>query len=76
MFPEVITFNYYESVLEDFITAELTILDSAGLVDEAFDKCGVRQFCPVEITVLDPGVELNGRKIALILNLLVIIVSM
>ena len=54
-FPEVISFNYYESVLEDFITADLTILDSAGLVDESFDKCGVRQFCPVEIEFPDPS---------------------
>ena len=54
-FPEVVSFNYYESVLEDFITADLTILDSAGLVDEAFDKCGVRQFCPIEIEFPDPS---------------------
>lgn len=62
MFPEVITFNYYESVLEDFITAELTILDSAGLVDEAFDKCGVRQFCPVEISVIDPSADTEWER--------------
>jgi len=62
MFPEIISFNYYESVLEDFITAELTILDSAGLVDEAFDKCGVRQFCPVEIFVNDPGVGTEWER--------------
>jgi len=61
-FPEVISFNYYESVLEDFITADVTILDSAGLVDEAFDKCGVRQFCPVEVFVNDPGVGTEWER--------------
>ena len=61
-FPEVISFNYYESVLEDFITADVTILDSAGLVDEAFDKCGVRQFCPVEIFINDPGVGTEWER--------------
>jgi hypothetical protein len=54
-FPEVISFNYYESLFESFITADITILDSAGAVDEAFDKCGVRQFCPVTIEFSDPS---------------------
>ena len=76
LFPEVISFNYYEAVLEDFITADLTILDSAGLVDEAFDKCGVRQFCPVKLSFLIPVKELIGRKIVLSLHSLAIIVSM
>ena len=62
LFPEVISFNYYEAVLEDFITAELTILDSAGLVDESFNKCGVRQFCPVEITLSDPSKGTDWEK--------------
>jgi|TARA_B100000035_G_C20989184_1_gene549374 hypothetical protein len=62
LFPEVISFNYYESVFEDFITAELTILDSAGLVDESFDKCGVRQFCPVEIEFPDPSKGTEWEK--------------
>ena len=62
LFPEVISFNYYEAVLEDFITADLTILDSAGLVDEAFDKCGVRQFCPVQIEFADPSRGTDWEK--------------
>lgn len=62
LLPEVISFNYYEAVLEDFITAELTILDSAGLVDEAFDKCGVRQFCPVTIELSDPSKGTDWEK--------------
>ena len=62
LFPEVISFNYYEAVLEDFITADLTILDSAGLVDEAFDKCGVRQFCPVTIEFSDPSKGTDWEK--------------
>ena len=62
LFPEVISFNYYEAVLEDFITADLTILDSAGLVDEAFNKCGVRQFCPVTIEFSDPSKGTDWEK--------------
>lgn len=62
LLPEVISFNYYEAVLEDFITADLTILDSAGLVDEAFDKCGVRQFCPVTIEFSDPSKGTDWEK--------------
>lgn len=61
-FPEVISFNYYESLFESFITADITILDSAGAVDEAFGKCGVRQFCPVEIIVNDPGIGTEWEK--------------
>ena len=54
-FPEVVSFDYYESLHESFITASITIFDSSGKIDEAFNKCGVRQFCPVEITVYDPS---------------------
>ena len=61
-FPEVISFNYYESLYESFITADITILDSAGAVDEAFNKCGVRQFCPVEIVVNDPSSGTDWQK--------------
>ena len=61
-FPEVISFNYYESLYESFITADITILDSAGAVDEAFGKCGVRQFCPVEIVVNDPSIGTDWEK--------------
>ena len=70
-FPEVISFNYYESLFESFITADITILDSAGAVDEAFDKCGVRQLLSM-ILALEP----NGRNLDQNLSLLVIIVSM
>ncbi len=61
-FPEVISFNYYESLYESFITADITILDSAGTIDEAFGKCGVRQFCPVEIVVNDPSIGTDWEK--------------
>lgn len=54
-FPEIVSFDYYESLHDSFITASITIFDSSGKIDEAFNKCGVRQFCPVEITVYDPS---------------------
>ena len=60
--PEVISFNYYEALLEDFITADITVLDSAGLVDESFNKCGVRQFCPVTIEFADPSKGTKWKK--------------
>ena len=62
LLPEVISFNYYEAVLEDFITADITVLDSAGLVDESFNKCGVRQFCPIEIEFPDPSKGTKWEK--------------
>lgn len=55
LFPEVISFDYFESLYEPFSFARLTILDSAGQIDDAFNKCGVRQFCPVEVTISDAG---------------------
>lgn len=54
-FPEIISFNYFESIHESFLRARITILDSAGEVDKAFNKCGIRQFCPVEIEIHDPA---------------------
>jgi len=62
LLPEVISFNYYEAVLEDFITADITVLDSAGLVDESFNKCGVRQFCPITIEFPDPSKGTKWQK--------------
>lgn len=57
-FPEVIGFKYFESINESFSQARLTVYDSAGEVDRAFNKCGCRQFCPVEIALVDPS---NGK---------------
>ena len=54
-FPEIVSFDYYESLHDSFITAQITIFDSSGKIDKAFNECGVRQFCPVEITLYDPS---------------------
>ena len=54
-FPEIISFNYFESIHESFLRARLTVLNSAGEVDKAFNNCGIRQFCPVEIVLHDPA---------------------
>tara|TARA_B100000902_G_scaffold246684_1_gene233503 strand:+ start:557 stop:1927 length:1371 start_codon:yes stop_codon:yes gene_type:complete len=61
-FPEVISFNYYENVLDPFIQADITILDSSGVIDKAFGNCGIRQFCPVEIIVNDPSNEKEWER--------------
>lgn len=61
-FPEVISFNYYENVLDPFIQADITILDSSGVIDKAFGNFGVRQFCPVEILLYDPSNEKNWER--------------
>ena len=58
-FPEIISFDYYESLYDLFITAELTVFDSSGNIDKGFGGCGVRQFCPVEIELNDPSL---GKK--------------
>ena len=58
-FPEIISFNYFESLYEPFIYASITIFDSSGKIDKAFGGCGVRQFCPVEIELIDPS---NGTE--------------
>lgn len=53
-FPDVISFSYYESVYEPFMRATLTVFDSSGKIDKAFNNCGVRQYCAVEVYVNDP----------------------
>lgn len=59
-FPEVVGFEYFENMLDPFIRANLTILDSSGMIDTAFDNCGVRQFCPVRVILYDPSHEKEG----------------
>ena len=59
-FPEVVGFEYFENILDPFVRANLTILDSSGMIDTAFNDCGVRQFCPVELTLYDPSHEKKG----------------
>lgn len=54
-FPEIISFNYYETLYDTFISANITIFDSSGKIDKAFGGCGVRQFCPIEIKLYDPS---------------------
>ena len=61
-FPEVISFEYFENILDPFIRANVTILDSSGEVDTAFNNCGVRQFCPVELTLYDPSHEKDWER--------------
>jgi hypothetical protein len=61
-FPEVVSFNYYENVLDPFIQADITILDSSGVIDKAFGNYGIRQFCPVEIIVNDPSNEKDWER--------------
>ena len=61
-FPEVIRFDYFESIYESLVQAKITILDSAGEVDGAFNNCGIRQFCPVEIDVIDPAVNTDWER--------------
>ena len=37
-FPEVVGFEYFENLLDPFIRANLTILDSSGMIDTAFNN--------------------------------------
>ena len=61
-FPEVVGFEYFENMLDPFIRANLTILDSSGMIDTAFDHCGVRQFCPVRVILFDPSNEKDWER--------------
>mgnify|MGYP001233224060 FL=1 len=61
-FPEVISFNYYENVLDPFTQADITILDSSGVIDKAFGNCGIRQFCPVEVILYGPSNEKEWER--------------
>lgn len=61
-FPEVVGFEYFENILDPFVRANLTILDSSGVIDTAFNHCGVRQFCPVEVTLYDPSHEKDWKR--------------
>lgn len=55
-FPDIISFSYYESVYQSFVSAVVEVFDSTGELDKAFDNCGIRPFCPVEIVITDPTV--------------------
>jgi len=60
---DVSSFEYFESIYEPFITARLTLLDSSGILEDAFgDKCGIRKFCAVEVILADPKADENTRK--------------
>lgn len=60
---DVSSFEYFESIYEPFVTARLTLLDSSGVLEDAFgDKCGIRKFCAVEVTLADPRADENTRK--------------
>lgn len=61
-FPEIISFDYYESIHENHIRARLFVYDSAGAIDKAFDGCGLRQFCPVEIELIDPAIGTDWER--------------
>lgn len=61
-FPEVISFAYYESLYEPFMRASITIADSSGKIDKAFNNCGVRQYCAVEVFVKDPTIQTEYER--------------
>lgn len=46
---DIEAFEYYESIYEPFYRAKLRIFESSGTFEKAFNGCGVRNFCMIEI---------------------------
>jgi hypothetical protein len=61
-FPDIISFSYFESVYDSFVSAVIEVFDSTGELDKAFDNCGIRPFCPVEIIITDPSDGTNFAR--------------
>ena len=60
---DVISFSYYESIYDSFILAKVQFIEASGKIEKAFDGCGIRNFCAVEIELPDPAGDKNiGRK--------------
>ena len=53
-FPDVLTFQYYETLYDSFTTAYATVADSAGVMEQLFEGKGFRPLCPVEVVITDP----------------------
>jgi len=64
-FPDVITFSYYETLYDPFVSATVTLFDSTGVFEELYDNKGIRPLCPVEVLFIDPleSVSDSGREV-------------
>lgn len=52
--PDVSSFEYIETIYDQFSKAKLVIFESSGSLETAFNGCGVREFCMVAIQFNDP----------------------
>jgi len=46
---EIIEFEYIESIYDSFVRANMSIFESSGAFEKAFNGCGVRNFCMIEV---------------------------
>lgn len=57
---EIAEFEYIESIYDSFVRAKMRIFESSGAFEKAFNGCGVRNFCMVEIVQFnDPLKDTN-----------------
>lgn len=59
---DIDSFSYFESVYDSFVFAKLRILDSSGILTKAFNGCGIRTLCAVEIVFNDPSVNTQYQR--------------
>jgi hypothetical protein len=62
-FADISAFEYTESIYEPFMTARVKVLDSNGQLEKAFNGCGIRQYCPVEVLLVDPAAGTDSPRI-------------
>lgn len=62
-FADIINFEYTESIYEPFMTARVTVLDANGNLENAFNGCGLRQYCPIEVVLVDPAAGTDTPRI-------------
>lgn len=51
---DVISFEYIETIYDQFCKARLTVMESSGVFEKSFNGCGVRPFCMVAVEFNDP----------------------
>lgn len=61
-FPDIISFEYFETLYDPFVSATVTIFDSTGVFEQLYDNKGIRPLCPVEVLFTDPLYNLDSNR--------------
>ena len=59
-FPDIPSFEYFETLYDPFVSARATIFDATGVFEQLYDNKGIRPLCPVEVLFVDPLYDATG----------------